>query len=327
MRTPIFSVSIALLAASAPLWGETVAPAAKPKPKAKPPTAAVVPAKKPATPGRPSKELVQRRTAVVAMQEQSNLDKAGRELMTALSDKDAMTRMLAVQGLGNLKYRQAREALSKVLSTDTSAETREAAALALRQINDGQAVDALAKAISDPVMGVRVTAMAGIGYYRNPKARPQVEAACKDSDPAVRRTAVHTLGQLEDPQAIPVVEPLLKDADPSVRAVAAQTLGDLRAKNSKTQLIELLKDPEKTVQVSAARALMKLGDNSGFKIAKDYALDENIAVRLLAIDTLGWCKDSEAGKILESLDEQVPANSRIALQEARARHEQMRKAK
>lgn len=276
---------------------------------------------------RPSSQTVKRREAVLAMGQGADVSKAGQQLMAALSDKDAMSRALAARELGTLKYGPALESLSGLLKTDTSAEVREAAALSLKQLGNRKALPALAAAVSDPVPAVRVTALTSMGYFRDPSVRAQVEAACQDSSTDVKRTAVFVLGRLEDPQSVPVAEAMLKDTDASVRAVAAQTLGDLRAASAKPALTALLQDANKSVQISAARSLLKLGDSAGFEKAKAYALDEDLTVRLLAIDALGWSRDRQAGTMLADLLNQVPPNSRVAVQEAINRQEQLRKQK
>ncbi len=299
-----------------PLWAETRTTATpKPAPQTAPKASYIV---------RPSTQTIKRREAVVGMWDDAS---KGPQLLEALSDKDVVTRAAAARGLGTIKFSGAREKLISVLGADSSAEVREAAALSLQQLNDPSVTPALTKAIADPVTSVRTTALMGIGHYRDRSARIQVEAAAKDSSPDIRRTALYTLSRLGDVQSAPVVEEMLKDPDYSVKAMAAQTLGDIRATGSKAALTGLLQDASKPVQISAARSLLKLGDSAGFEKAKAYALDDDMTVRLLAIDALGWSKDPEAGKVLADILDKVPANNRHAVQESQTRHERLRKQK
>jgi HEAT repeat protein len=274
---------------------------------------------------RPSSQTIKRREAALALGQAKDAAQAGPQLLEALSDKDPMTRSLAVQSLGSLKYAAAKSKLAELLTTDPSTEVREAAAVSLRQLGDPQVVGALGKAVNDPAPNVRVTALMGLSYYRDAKVRPVVEAATKDKSVEVRRTAIYVLGRLGDPAAVPVVRTLLKDADSTVRAGAAQSLGELHAMDAKADLSPLLKDPEKTVQASTARALLMLGDSAGFETAKALSNDENLTVRLLAIDALGWSKDPAAEVQLQSLLAEAPANSRTAVREALTRTQQLRK--
>jgi len=272
----------------------------------------------------PSTETVQRREAVLALARSKDAQ-AGVKLVEALKDKDPMTRTLAAQGLGSLKVAAALSSLANVLANDPYPEVRQAAATSLRQIGDPAAVDALGKAVGDVDPNVRLIALTGLGRYRDPSTRPLVEAACKDKSVEVRRTAVYVLGRLEDPAAVPTVEQLLKDPDAAVRAGAAQTLGDLHVSDSKTALLPLLNDPDHMIRASVARSLIMLGDNSGFDVAKALDHDPDLAVRVVAIDALGWSKDPAAETELQSLLTQTPAASQPAVQEALLRTQQLRK--
>jgi len=273
----------------------------------------------------PSSATVKRRQAAQAIAQDTDPAQAGAKFLEMAKDKDAMTRALAAESIGNLKFAPARGKLEELLLGDPNEQVREAAAVSLRQIADPAAVEALGKALNDVSPNVRVTALSGIAFYRDTNARPLVEAACKDKAAEVRRTAVYVLGRLDDPQAVPVVKGLLNDVDLGVRAGAAQTLGTLHAVDSKEALTALLKDPEKPVQASAALSLAILGDSSGTEAAKGLVQDPDIAVRLLAIDALGWSKDPSAGRLLESLLTTSPADTRAAVRGALARHQQMRK--
>jgi len=167
---------------------------------------------------RPSTQTVQRRQAVLLL-EQSNDPHAGQKLIEALNDKDAMTRSLAAEGLGTMKYTASGPALAKTLTQDSAPEVRQAAAFSLRQIQDPGAVDALGRALKDTSADVRLTALAGLNFYRDAKSGPLVEAVCNDKSVEVRRTAVYVLGHLEDRSSVPVVQQLLK-TDPDAAAAA-----------------------------------------------------------------------------------------------------------
>ena len=272
----------------------------------------------------PSTQTIKRREAAFAL---GHLNEAasGPKLLEALADKDPMTRTLAIQGLGTMKYSAAEPKLAVLLATDSYAEVRQAAAVSLRQIDDPRAVDPLGKALGDAEPHVRLAALSGIARYRQARSRPLVEAICKDPSVEIRRTAVYVLGQLEDPAAVPMIHQLLKDPDSAVRAGAAQALGEFRQTDSTAALQPLLQDPDKTIKASAARSLLMLGDVRGFEPAKALANDPSLVVRTIAIDALGWSKDPAAQVELRSLLAASPANSRPAIQEALTRTQQLRK--
>jgi HEAT repeat protein len=273
---------------------------------------------------KPSSQTVKQRQAVYAAG-QSKEPQAAQQLMDALAANDPMTRTLALQGLGKLKYAAAESQIAALLAKDPYPEVREAAATSLREIERPTAVDALGKALSDEAVTVRLTALNGIAHYRDAKVRPLVEALTKDKSLEVRRTAVYVLGQLDDPKASPAIQSLLVDPDSGVRAGAAQALGELRAADAKGALLPLLKDPDKGVRAVTARSLEMLGDNSGFELAKTLAQDPDHNIRLIAIDALGWSKNPAAEAELQALLTQAPPDSRPLIQEALTRIQQSKK--
>jgi HEAT repeat protein len=94
----------------------------------------------------------------------------------------------------------------------------------------------------------------------------------------------------------------LNDGDPAVRAEAAQAIGTLHGSSLQAQLTEALKDPDTLVRVSAARSLAQFGDRAGFQVALASAKNDNKAVRVLAIETLGWVRDPIAIPLLQSFE-------------------------
>lgn len=313
-------VLIALLALPSGLMGVETSPQVRKKPAVRPKsgTSYVV---------RPSSTTVKRREAVLAMSQNPDSAVAGSRLIAALDDQDSVARALAVRELGGLQHRAALGRLTTMLKTDPVADVREAAAASLKQLNSPSAVPALSGALSDSSPAVRVTSLMALAHYREPSSRRAIEAACRDASADVRRTALFALGRLESPASVPAVEPLLKDPEASVRAVASQTLAELHVSTVTAVLSGMLKDPSRAVQVSAARSLLKLGDASGFETAKSAVRDEEFAVRLLAIDALGWSRQPEAGTLLAELAQDPPVNSRVAVKDAQARHERLRKQK
>src|ERR1700690_638255 len=73
----------------------------------------------------PSSQTVKRRQSALALGQSKDAAQAGPALLQALQDKDPMTRSLAVQGLGNLKYGAANAPLAQVLASDSNDEVRQ----------------------------------------------------------------------------------------------------------------------------------------------------------------------------------------------------------
>ena len=81
------------------------------------------------------------------------------------------------------------------MASDPNAETRQAAALSLRFLNDPAAIPALDKAVNDSAKRVRLTAIQALGTMRATAAVSTLtsrRAGQKDSD--IRRTAFYCTG-------------------------------------------------------------------------------------------------------------------------------------
>ena len=128
---------------------------------------------------RPSSETVQRRQSVLALAQSRDVQSASK-LLEAISDKDPMTRTLAVQGLGTLKVAAAVAPLSGLLASDPYPEVRQAAASSLRQIGDPGAV----------------VAIDALGWSKDPAAEAELQSLLAqspaDSRPAVEEALART---------------------------------------------------------------------------------------------------------------------------------------
>ena len=101
------------------------------------------------------------------------------------------------------------EALCSLL-VDSSAIVREAAALAFASVQDSASVGCLLKALSDPVAGVRSTAVFALGFVADSLAvQRMAEVAVNERDTIVQRAflsasfmAMQRNGMLKDPNAI-----------------------------------------------------------------------------------------------------------------------------
>lgn len=97
-----------------------------------------------------------------------------------------------------------------VLLNDSSAKVREAAALAFASVQDGASVGCLLNALTDPVAGVRSTAVFALGFVADSLAVQQMaEVAVNERDTIVQRAflsasflAMQRNGMLKDPNAI-----------------------------------------------------------------------------------------------------------------------------
>ena len=188
-------------------------------------------------------------TAVPAL----SLPEAPQALAPLLQDEDEAVRGAAAASLVSLG-RQSVEVLVDALAGAGSGAERFSAVVALGEIADPRACDALVDQLGDAELPVRKAAQQALvacgwlpvglrvrrtdpGFARwttrsewtePDDATPQVEvlqAALSDPDPVRRRIAVETLGDIGDPAAVPALKQALEgDDDVDVRIVAAQSL-------------------------------------------------------------------------------------------------------
>ena len=172
-------------------------------------------------------------------------------LIECLKDKDFVVRCHAARALGGMTtdYQIGRTWVrdAKVVDgliaalKDPDRAVREDATIALGQIGDPRAIDALIEAMKDGV--VKRHAIASLGMIGDPRALPPVLDALKgkgirqdgtptpgcivSEDAFIKEAAATALGQFRDPRVIPDLIMLLKDGVLREKAGAAlATIGD-----------------------------------------------------------------------------------------------------
>lgn len=156
-------------------------------------------------------------------------------------------------------------ALSEVLGSDTEADVRADAAVALGAIGDADGVDALVAALGDPDASVRRAAAGALGVLRDPAAVEPLLTALGDADAEVRAAATDALAsimeRLEADGNVPALVGILQaDAPADLRADAAAALGSIGGSDGTAALVSALEDTEGAVRWAAARALGQLRD-------------------------------------------------------------------
>ena len=177
-------------------------------------------------------------------------------LIGALLDEDAEVRAVVARALGELDDPQAVDALARVLREDPDADVRRTAAWALGEIESPRAIPALGRALrEDASREVREMAVWALGEIEDPAAVPALADAADDPDPKIRRKVAWALGEIEDPAAVPALRGLLRDEDAETRKIALWAIAEIEAPASYEVLVELLKDENPEVRKAAARAL------------------------------------------------------------------------
>jgi HEAT repeat protein len=169
-------------------------------------------------------------------------------------------RRAAAEAVGELGDPQAVPALIQTLG-DSDGEVRRAAAEALGELSDPRAIPALSRALGDSDESVRRDAVRAIGKLGDPQAVPGLIQTLSDRDREARQAAAEALGKLHDPQAVPALIQALSDRNREVRQAAAEALGGHGDLQAIPRLIQALGDVDRGVRRAAARALGELVEN------------------------------------------------------------------
>lgn len=147
-------------------------------------------------------------------------------LVARATSGSGAARLAAIAALARgPKERVASRTLSALLD-DGEVGVRRAAAWALAESGDDDAVAALGTALSDGDLALRENAAWALGRIESREAVEPLEAALDDSEAGVRMNAAWALGSIEDAAAIPALASLLAaDTDVEVRHAAAWALG------------------------------------------------------------------------------------------------------
>jgi len=213
-----------------------------------------------------------------------------------LGDSDWDVRRAAAWALGDLGDPQAVPALSVWAHAGKDAARDALQTLGHPMLDLPQAV---AQVAAQGAWGVLIRALTctqvrevvvGLGA----PAVPPLIQALGDSDWVVRRAAAEALGKLGDPQAVPALIQALGDSDSDVRAVAAEALGAIGDPQAVPALIQALGDSGWDVRRAAAEALGKLGDPQAVPALIQALGDRSENVRFAAAWALGAIGDPQA---------------------------------
>ncbi len=200
-------------------------------------------------------------------------------LIRLLGHDEYIYRQFAADSLGRLGDRGPVPRLMEVARDDPDREVRRSAIMALGMIGDARAVPVLEKlSVND---GFALNALAKLG-------EPGKEALLRytqSDDPVSQARALLTLCEAT-PRGDVAVEKQLQQAlthsDARVRKVAATCLPRMLGAEAKERLATLLADPSPEVRVRATEELGKLGDGSGFEVAREILLDYSLSEQLRA---------------------------------------------
>jgi len=241
----------------------------------------------------PSVEVRRRATTTLAQwYHQDNFD----PLCFLLTDKDAIVRCTAVEGLRNSADKRALPALQERMTGDADISVRVAAVRAVLSLSPNGGADtfrALAKSpnvairraavenvnvyvahvedvmltlLKDPDAGVRAAAAGRAGYSQ--QAANTLIALLKDPSVDVRVRAINGLMSKRNfPQVVPALLPLATAPEGRIRQVVMQALSGYTEGEVSDVLYAGTSDPEMEVRIEALRSLARNGDPRAVTVA------------------------------------------------------------
>lgn len=205
-------------------------------------------------------------------------------------------------GSPNIDKLKAKKDVPRLIKTLSHRDSRVrwAAATALGELGDTQAVEGLLSALNHPDEGVRVAVMTALGESKDVRAVTPLVSLLSNKSGEVRKAAVLALNKIlptaisqEQPPMESVVEGLLaalNDREMEVAVLAAKLLGSMKITQAVTPLIGLLSRGSFDVIKAAATALGQIGDSQAF---------EPLVKQLIVIGTA-----KEVGSALAEIDAQ-----------------------
>ena len=145
----------------------------------------------------------------------------------------------------------------------------------------------LIQALLDQEGKVRAAAAQALGDWGDVQAVEPLLELVQDEDPEVRRQVVEALGYLQDERALePLLSAFFTDDDERVRAFAAQSLGNFEDSRAVDKLILGLQDGQAHVRRDAAEMLCWLTDERAIDALLRALQDQDREVREAAIEAL-----------------------------------------
>lgn len=145
--------------------------------------------------------------------------------LDALDDSDGFVRATAAKLIGDLGKPALVEPLVPVLLEDPDPVARQRAAESLARLGGEEAVDALTRALTDPVERVRHAAVNAVSDLDPASALTELTRLLHDDTVwEIRAQAAHALGLTGDPRVLADLEQGLGDPNEFVRSAVANAL-------------------------------------------------------------------------------------------------------
>jgi HEAT repeat protein len=215
------------------------------------------------------------------------------EMIAKESEEDDSPEVQAVAAecLGKLKDCRALKTLGLMLKLGKP-EVQVAAATAMKEIADPQAIPSLVDGLRELNQGVRAAVMGALVQFGVASAPPLV-GLLKDPNRVIRNAAINTLAQLGE-VAVPSLVAALDDKTPEIREGAAEVLHKMGTP-AVTPMIKALMHAKENGRRAVAEVLGKLKEPTAAPALVDLLEDPSAAVRTAAANSLaaiGWKPNS-----------------------------------
>lgn len=247
--------------------------------------------------GRNGQVVSSREERVQAIQQWGALKtpEARDRLLVTLRDPDNGLRMVAIKQLeGMLDMNEVVTGLLPLLR-DSSANVRQAAAVALGPSSDPRVVKALSETVKDAQPLVGWKAIVGLGESQEVSSIPALTAALADSNVGIRIAAAQALEKFPRLEAVPALLVALNDSNSVVRKHAGGTLNRLSGPEVEAGWGKMLQTcPHEDMRERAAEYLGRLEKGSALKTLLTSWKSQSAKVRGKIGEALGGKGDPEA---------------------------------
>jgi HEAT repeat protein len=181
-------------------------------------------------------------------------------LTEVLMDSNAEVRAAAIMALGDIGESKALDALSKVASRPKSAKEGDLATQAAIRILTGLEISEVVKYADHPQVSVRRFALMALSGFvsggRNKQVLNTLSAKLSDSNLEIQRAAAYALARIQDEGVAVTLLGYAKSPDAQTRAQVAVAMGWSQNPSAVSTLIELLRDSNSDVKLEAAKSVM-----------------------------------------------------------------------
>jgi len=232
------------------------------------------------------------------------------DFVARLEGKDPAIRVHLIKVLGRFNRPDVAQALEGQLA-DSNKTVRQAALIALTDMDGDRDVGRITSLLLDPDMDVQNQAVDLLVKMRHPDTMKHLLRVLKDESEYARRSAVEVLNEIAEPSTIRHLLSAIEDEDWWVRSRASDALATIGGPKVLNAVLELIRDDNENVRRSAIEILNQTKDDRAVQHLIDALQDDDWWVRERAADALAEIGDPKAVpalvRMLDADTKSVPA--------------------